>query len=69
MHLSGDHSLADELTGETFYRAMLALDSFRGEASVRTWLFRIVRNLYFPVTLRVSYRGDEIILPYIKLRS
>jgi len=47
MCLSGDYFLADELTGETFYRAMLALDSFRGEASVSTWLFRIARNLYF----------------------
>jgi RNA polymerase sigma-70 factor (ECF subfamily) len=44
--LSGDPSLADELTGETFYRAMLALDGFRGEASVKTWLLRIARNLY-----------------------
>jgi RNA polymerase sigma-70 factor (ECF subfamily) len=47
IHLSGDYSLADELTGETFYRAMLALDNFRGEADVSTWLLRIARNLYF----------------------
>lgn len=46
LHLSGDHPLAEELTGETFYRAMLALDGFRGEASVKTWLLRIARNLY-----------------------
>jgi len=44
--LSGNRSLADELTGETFYRAMLALDGFRGEATVKTWLLRIARNLY-----------------------
>ena len=46
LHLSGDHALADELTGETFYRAMLSLDGFRGDASVKTWLLRIARNLY-----------------------
>ena len=46
LHLSGDRPVADELTGETFYRAMLALDGFRGEAKVRTWLLRIARNLY-----------------------
>jgi len=46
LRLSGDRPLADELTGETFYRAMLALDGFRGEASVKTWLLRIARNLY-----------------------
>jgi RNA polymerase sigma-70 factor (ECF subfamily) len=53
LRLSGDRSLADELTGETFYRAMLALDGFRGEASVKTWLLRIARNLY----LRRAERG------------
>ncbi len=47
IRLSGGHSLADELTSETFYRVMLALDSFRGEAGVSTWLFRIARNLCF----------------------
>ena len=46
LRLSGDYPLADELTGETFYRAILALDGFRGEASAKTWLLRIARNLY-----------------------
>jgi len=46
LRLSGDRFLADELTGETFYRAMLALDGFRGEASVKTRLLRIAHNLY-----------------------
>jgi len=45
LRLSGDRPLAEELTGETFYRAMLALDGFRGEASVKTWLLRIAHNL------------------------
>lgn len=46
LYLSGNPSLADELTGETFYRAVLAVDGFRGDASVKTWLLRIARNLY-----------------------
>jgi RNA polymerase sigma-70 factor (ECF subfamily) len=46
LRLSGDRSVADELTSETFLRAMLALDGFRGDASVKTWLLRIARNLY-----------------------
>ena len=55
LHLSGDRALADELTGETFYRAMLSLDGFRGDASVKTWLLRIARNLY----LRHSQRAQR----------
>lgn len=46
LRLSGDRELADDLTNETFYRAMLALEGFRGESSVKTWLLRIARNLY-----------------------
>ncbi len=46
LRVSGDRPLADDLTSETFFRAMVALDGFRGEASVKTWLLRIARNLY-----------------------
>jgi RNA polymerase sigma-70 factor (ECF subfamily) len=44
--MSGDRHLAEDLTSETFYRAMRGLDSFRGDSSVKTWLLRIARNLY-----------------------
>ena len=46
LRLSGDPATADDLTNETFLRAMLALDGFRGESSVKTWLLRIARNLF-----------------------
>lgn len=36
---------ADELVQDTFVRAFRALDAFRGESSVRTWLFSILRRL------------------------
>lgn len=55
LHLSGDRALADELTGETFYRTMLSLDGFRGDASIKTWLLRIARNLY----LRQNQRAQR----------
>ena len=35
----------DELVQDTFVRAFAALDSFRGESSLRTWLFTIERRL------------------------
>lgn len=46
LHLSGDKHVAEDLTSDTFYRAMMAIDGFRNESSVRTWLLRIARNLY-----------------------
>ena len=47
LSLSGSESVAEELTSETFFRAMDALDRFRGECSVRAWLCQIAKNLYY----------------------
>lgn len=35
---------AEDVTSETFLRLVHGLDSFRGEASFRTWLYAIARN-------------------------
>lgn len=45
-YLSGEKALAEDLTGETFLRAIIAIEDFRGDASLKTWLLRIARNLY-----------------------
>lgn len=42
-----DSLLAEEITQETFFRALKKLDSFRGEASARVWLCQIAKNIYF----------------------
>ena len=47
LSLSGSESVAEELTSETFFRAMDALGRFRGECSVRVWLCQIAKNLYY----------------------
>jgi RNA polymerase sigma-70 factor (ECF subfamily) len=45
VRLVGDREEARELTQEAFTRGLMKLDSFRGEASPYTWLFRIAVNL------------------------
>lgn len=45
LRLIGDSDEARELTQEAFTRGLVKLDSFRGEASPYTWLFRIAMNL------------------------
>ena len=45
--LSGDENLADEITSETFFKAMRAIDNFRGECDIRVWLCQIAKNTYF----------------------
>jgi len=42
--LTGDPSDASDLTQDTFLRALRALKGFRGDASLKTWLFRIAIN-------------------------
>ena len=44
--LSRDRSLAEELTAQTFYKAMTARSGYRGEGSEQTWLCAIAKNLY-----------------------
>lgn len=41
----GDRADADDLTQEVYLRALPALAAFRGDASARTWLLQIARNV------------------------
>lgn len=41
-----DAALAEELTEQTFFKAMKALNSFRGDCDVRVWLCSMARNQY-----------------------
>ena len=47
LRLSGDRDCAEELTSDTFFKALNALDGFRGECEIRVWLCRIAKNCYF----------------------
>lgn len=41
----GERDAADEVVQDTFVRAFSSLDTFRGDSSLRTWLFTIARRL------------------------
>ena len=44
--LSRDEAVAEEVTQETFFKALTAIDSFRGDCQLRVWLCQIARNQY-----------------------
>ncbi len=44
--LSGDEHIAEEITCETFFKAMRHLGKFRGDCDIRVWLCRIAKNTY-----------------------
>ena len=45
--LSGNEHIAEEITGETFFKAMKSINNFRGECDMRVWLCQIAKNTYF----------------------
>ena len=45
-NLSGDEQIAEEITADTFFKAMNAIDRFRGDCDIRVWLCQIAKNCY-----------------------
>lgn len=45
--LSGDRHIAEDITSETFLKAIESIDSFRGTCDLRVWLCQIAKNGYF----------------------
>ena len=45
--LATSEHLAEEITQETFVKALKSIDSFDGSKDIRAWLFTIARNTYF----------------------
>ena len=58
--LCRDPALAEELTQETFFKALRSLDSFKGDCSLYAWLCQIAKNLYF-----THYKKQKRPLPVI----
>ena len=47
LRLTHDHHLAEEVTQESFFKALKAIDSFHGECRLQVWLCQIAKNTYF----------------------
>lgn len=45
--LSHNDSVAEEVTSDTFFKALSSLEGFRGECDIRVWLCQIAKNSYF----------------------
>jgi RNA polymerase sigma factor (sigma-70 family) len=44
--MSGNQALAEDITQETFFKALKEIDNFKGNCSVKSWLCQIAKNLY-----------------------
>lgn len=47
MQLSGNEHIAEEITSETFFKAINSVDRFRGDCDMRVWLCQIAKNTYY----------------------
>ncbi|MEU8825994.1 sigma-70 family RNA polymerase sigma factor [Streptomyces sp. NPDC048636] len=56
LHLSSDPHAADDLTQETYLRALTGLPTFAGRSSARTWLLSIARRVVIDRYRRAAAR-------------
>jgi RNA polymerase sigma-70 factor (ECF subfamily) len=47
LSLSRSEDIAEEITQETFFKAMRGIDKFNGECKLYVWLCQIAKNTYF----------------------
>lgn len=45
--LSKDEHIAEEITQETFFKALKSINSFKGDCDIRVWLCQIAKNSYY----------------------
>lgn len=47
LSLSKDKEVTEDITSETFFKALKNIENFRGDSSIKTYLFQIAKNSYF----------------------
>lgn len=57
--LSGDEHVAEEITSETFLKAMKSIGDFRGQCDMRVWICQIAKNTYYSY-LKKSHRTVSV---------
>ena len=67
--LSNDEHIAEEITADTFFKAMQSIDKFRGDCDIRVWLCQIAKNRYLSYLKKHKHIdmnqliGDPFFLP------
>lgn len=62
LSLCRDPDLAEEITQETFFKALKNIDSFRGQCRLYVWLCQIAKNTYFTYSQKRGRSAPEQVL-------
>lgn len=60
LDLTGNHHDAEDLAQDVFIKAYRAMDSFRGDAKVFTWLYRIAVNTHLNRRRKKAVRNMQL---------
>ena len=60
LSLSRDPQVAEEITQETFFKALKTIDSFRGQCRLYVWLCQIAKNTYLTYYQKRSRTIPEV---------
>lgn len=53
--LCGSSHLAEDITSETFLKAIKTIDKFKGDCNLRVWLCQIAKNTYYNMVKRNKF--------------
>ena len=59
LSLCRNETMAEEITEETFFKALKNIDKFKGECKIRVWLCQIMKNTYFSLCQKNKHNTDE----------
>ncbi len=58
--LSRSHDIAEEITQETFFKALKSIDKFNGECKLSVWLCQIAKNTYYSYCAKENRRSEHM---------
>jgi len=58
LSLCGNPSVAEDVTSETFLKAIRSINKFKGECEVRVWLCKIAKNTFFTLAKKNKFAAE-----------
>ena len=60
LSLAGDRQRAEEITQESFFKALKSIGNFRGECKLSVWLCQIAKNTFYAESKKNQRQAAEV---------